>query len=145
MEACATNPIPSSSPRPATCLSAARGRSRRSTSISERQFPAWPHEMAGVPARIAQEVILVFRFRLPEIASRNNLGHRFARPQPGSVDIGDRVFRDPLLFFAGIEDGGPIARPRIVPLPIASARIVDLEKELEDLPIADARRVEHDL
>src|SRR5712671_2414499 len=101
--------------------------------------------MAGVAAGIPQKVVLVLRFCLPEVACRNDFRDRFARPQAGSIDVGERVFGNPFLLFAGIEDRRSIAAPDIVALAIARARVVDLEEELEELPIADARRIKNDL
>jgi hypothetical protein len=49
------------------------------------------------------------------------------------------------LLFAGVEDRGAIAAAHVVALAIAGARVVDLEEELENLPIAHAGRIEDDL
>ena len=74
---------------------------------------------------------------LPERARRRDLGHHLARPQSGRVDIGDRIFRDPLLLVAGVEDRRTIARAAVVALAVQRRRIVDLEEEFQQLPIAD--------
>src|SRR5258708_18301895 len=113
--------------------------------LALRQLPLRPYEMTRVAAGIAQEVVLVVRFRLPEVARWNNFGHDLAWPQAGSIDVGNRVFRDPLLLFAGVEDCRSIAAADVVALAVARARVVDLEEDLEKLPITDARRVEDDL
>ena len=84
-------------------------------------------------------------FGLPEVACWNHFSHSLARPQARSIYIGDRVFGDPPLLVAGVEDRRPIAAPNIVTLAIARAGVVNLEEELEDLPIADARGIEDDL
>ena len=42
---------------------------------------------------------------LPERSGGRYLGDDLARPKAGSIDIGDGVFRDPLLLVVGIEDG----------------------------------------
>jgi len=101
--------------------------------------------MAGVPIGNPLKVILMLRFGFPEVAGRVQFGHYLARPQARRVDVGDGVFGNPLLRVAGIEDRRAIAGSHVVALAIARARIVDLEKELEQLSIADARRVEDDL
>jgi hypothetical protein len=45
-----------------------------------RQHPVWPRKVTGVAVRIALEVILVLRFRLPERADRRDFGHHLAWP-----------------------------------------------------------------
>jgi hypothetical protein len=67
------------------------------------------------------------------------LGHR------RRIDIGNRILGDPTLLVGSVEDRRSIARPDIVSLAITRARIVDLEEELEDLPIADPSRIKDDL
>ena len=69
-------------------------------------------------------------FGFPELARRHDLGHDLAWPETGFVDVGNRVFRDPTLFVAGVEDRGSIARPDVIPLAIARGRIMNLEEEL---------------
>jgi len=101
--------------------------------------------MAGVATRILQEVILVLWFCLPEIPCRDDFGDRLARPQAGSIDVGDRVFCNPFLFFVGVENRRSITGTGVVALAIAGARVVNLEEEFEELPIADARGVKDDL
>src|SRR5688572_24573069 len=110
-----------------------------------RQSPVGPDEMAGVAVRISLEVILMLGFGLPELACGNDLGHNFVGPQARSIDISDRVFGNPPLLVAGVEDRGSIAGPDVVALAIARVWVVNLEKELEDLPIADAGWIEGDL
>lgn len=83
-------------------------------------------------------------FGFPELTEWHDLGHGFAGPQSRFVDIGDRVLGDATLFIGRVEDCRSIACPDIVPLAIARGRIVNLEKELEDSPIADPRGIEDD-
>ena len=87
----------------------------------------------------------MLRFRFPEVARRNDFGHDLARPQAGSIDVGNGVFRDSLLLVTGVEDCRSIAGADVVALAVARARVVDLEEDLEKVPIADARRVKDDL
>src|SRR3954465_7662834 len=108
------------------------------------QLPVRPHEMAGVAAGIAQKIILMLGLGFPEFASRDDFGHGLAGPQARSVDVGDGVFGDPLLLLAGVEDRRSIATSHVVALAIARARVVDLEKEFEKLPIAQSLRVKDD-
>ena len=83
----------------------------------------------------------MFRFGLPEITRRNHFGDHLAGPQARSIHVGDRVFGNPLLLVAGIENRRAIAAADVVALAIARARVVDLEEELENLSIADAGRI----
>src|SRR5271166_6913593 len=81
----------------------------------------------------------------PERSGGCHLGDSLARPKAGSIDIGYGVFRDPLLLIAGIEDGRPVARSPVVTLTVQRRRIMDLEKEFQQLSIADGLRIEEDL
>ena len=101
--------------------------------------------MTGVTVRILLQIILMLRFGLPEWPGWDNLGDNLARPKPGGVDIGNGVFRDPLLLVAGVEDGRPVARSPVVALAVQCRGIMDLEKELQQLSIADGLRIEDDL
>src|SRR4051812_9000358 len=100
--------------------------------------------MAAVAAGIAQQVILMLRFGFPEITCRNHFGNSLAGPEAGGIYVGDGIFGNPLLLVAGIEDRGSIAASDVIALAIARARVVDLEEELENLPVADASRIEDD-
>src|SRR3954471_7482254 len=101
--------------------------------------------MAGVAIWNPLEIVLMLRHGFPQLACRNDFGNGFAGPETGSVDVGDRVFRDLLLLRGGIEDRRSIAAADVVALAITRARVVDLEEELEELPIADARGIKGDL
>jgi hypothetical protein len=50
-----------------------------------------------------------------------------------------------LLLVAGVEDGRPVAGPDVVALPVLGRRVVDLEEELQQVPVGDLVRVEDDL
>jgi hypothetical protein len=91
------------------------------------------------------QVVLVLGLSLPERDGVADLGHDPAGPQPGGLDVGDRVLRDPALLVARGEDLGPVAGADVVALAILGRRIVDLEEELEDVPVGDALGVEDDL
>src|SRR6478672_4659433 len=93
----------------------------------------------------AFQIILVLGLSLPERASGRNLSHDFTRPQPGSLHVGDCSFGDALLFVARIEDRRAIAEPHIMPLTIFRGRVVDLEEELEQPPIANFGGIKNDL
>src|SRR5258706_8164036 len=112
---------------------------------SSRQVPVGPNEMAGVAAGVSLEVVLVLWLGLPKVAGRNHFGHRLAGPQARRIHVGDRVLGDALLLVARIEDRRPVARADVAALAVARARVVDLEEELEELTISDARGIEGDL
>src|SRR5688572_14546833 len=100
--------------------------------------------MTRVATGISQEIVLMLGLGFPELTCWHDLGHDFAGPQPGFVDIGDRVLGNPTMLVGSVEDCRAIAGPDVVPLAVARARIVNLEEELEDLSVADPRRIEDD-
>jgi hypothetical protein len=53
--------------------------------------------MAGVTAGILLQIMLMLRLGLPEFAGGRHLGYYLAGPQPGSVHVSNRIFRDALL------------------------------------------------
>src|SRR5882757_7246984 len=89
-------------------------RARFSFVLPVRQLPVRPNEMTGVAVWITLQVILVLGLGLPERSGWCHLGDDLARPEAGSIDIGDGVFRDPLLLVTRIEDGRPVARSPVV-------------------------------
>ena len=82
---------------------------------------------------------------LPERAGRSDLRHDPPRPQSRCVHVGDRVLGDSPLLVVVVVDGRAIARAHVVPLTVARRRIVDLEEELEQVPIRDLVGIEDDL
>ena len=110
-----------------------------------RQLPVRPDEVAGVAVGILLQVVLVLGLGLPERPGRRDLGDHLARPQAGGLDVGDRVLGDPPLLVAGVEDRRPVAGADVVALPVERGRVVDLEEELQQVPVGDLLRVEDDL
>src|SRR5918997_271039 len=104
------------------------------------QLPARPREVAVVAVRVALEIVLVLGLGLPEGDGLADLGHHLAGPQARGVDLGD-----PALLVARVEDLGAVAGADVVALAVLGRRVVDLEEELEDLPVGDALGVEDDL
>src|SRR5471032_3361029 len=100
--------------------------------------------MAGIAIWQALQVILVLGLCLPEWAGRFHLRDNLGWPQAGSIDILDGVLRYLLLRFAGVENGRAVAGAQVVALAIFRAGVVDLEKEFEDLAIADDGWIEDD-
>src|SRR3954447_24023475 len=109
------------------------------------QLPARPRKVAGVAVRVALEIVLVLGLGLPERDGLADLGHDLAGPQTGCVDVGDRLLRDLALLLARVEDLGAVAGADVVALAVPRRRVVDLEEELEDVPVGDAVGVEDDL
>jgi len=101
--------------------------------------------MARVPVGIALQVVLVLGLGLPERPGRRHFGDHLARPETGGVDVGDGVLRRPLLRVAEVEDRRTVAGPDVVALPVQRGRVVDLEEELEQVPVGNLVRVEGDL
>src|SRR5215211_4643008 len=121
-----------------------RSRLRGELAGANRESPPRPDEMAGIAGRIPFEVILMLRFGLPELGRANDFRHHLSPPQTGSIDVGDCVFGDAFLLVARVEDRRAIAAPDVVTLTVARARVVDLKEELEELPVANPRRIEDD-
>src|SRR6185312_8882796 len=99
-----------------------------------RQLPVRADEVAGVAIGDALQVILMLGFGFPEVPGGRDLGNSLAGPQAGSVHV-----------LAGVEDRRAVAGADVVALPIHRGRVVDLEKELQQCAITDARRIERDL
>src|SRR4051794_35208139 len=87
----------------------------------------------------------MLRLGLPERPGRLDLGDNLAGPQPGGVDVRDRLARDPLLLGVEVIDRRAVARADVVALAIPRRRVVDLEEELEDVAVGDLLGVEDDL
>jgi hypothetical protein len=62
--------VPPRAEVPASALFHSPGKSRglRSFALANRELPARPDEVACVPARISQEIVLMFRFGFPKVA-----------------------------------------------------------------------------
>jgi len=86
----------------------------------------------------------MFRLGLPKVSGGGDLGHHLPRPKAGSLDIGDRVLRNPSLLIGRIENGRAVAQSAIIALTIQGGWIVNLEEELEKFSIADPLGVEDD-
>src|ERR1700752_4801209 len=108
-------------------------------------YPVRANEMAGVTIRDALKIILMLRFRFPELAGRRHFRHDAPRPQARRIDIGYRVFGRATLLVTRVEDCGTVARAAVVALAVRRCRIVDLEEELEQIPIGYLVGVEDDL
>src|SRR6266436_4767121 len=107
-------------PPPGSRTALLRGPRLHATRIlPDRKLPLGPDEMAGVAVRDSFEVVLMFGLGLPEWTGGGDFGHDLSRPQARRVDIGDRVFGDPLLLAAGVEDRRSIAEAPVIALAIA--------------------------
>src|SRR4051794_9856080 len=82
--------------------------------------------------------------RLPEWAGLRHFCDNFPRPKTGSVHFRDCFLCHPSLLVVRVEDSGTIACAAIIPLAIECCGVVNLEKEFEQLPIAELLRIEDD-
>ena len=87
----------------------------------------------------------MLRLGLPECAGRHHLGDDLPRPAARALDVGDRLLGDAALLVIGVEDRRAVTRPDVVALTVQCRRIVNLEEELEHVPVRDLLRVEADL
>ena len=87
--------------------------------------------------------MIVFGF--PEIAHGFHLCHHFARPQTRGIHIRDCVDCDCFLCLIGVVDRRTIRGADVVALAVDRGRIMDLEKELQNLTIGGFIRVKQDL
>jgi hypothetical protein len=109
------------------------------------QLPAGPDEVAGVAVRDALQIILMFRFRFPESSGRLHLGHHLAGPETRGIHIRNRFFRDMPLLVGQKIDARTIRQATVIALTIQGCGVMNLKEEFEQVPIADARRIEDDL
>lgn len=86
--------------------------------------------MAGIAVWNALKIVLMLRLGLPEITHRRQFGHDLARPDAGSINVGNGVLGNLLLLFTRVEDSRTIADADIVSLPIRRAWIMNLEEKL---------------
>src|ERR1700729_973842 len=112
---------------------------------TSRELPPRTNEVARVAVGIPLEVVLVLGLGLPERSGGLDFGNDLSGPQAGRVDIGDRVLRDAALLVIDVEDRRAVAGAQVVALTVLRSRVVDLEEELEQVPVGDAVRIEHDL
>ena len=61
-------------------------------------------------------MVLVFGFGFPEVTGGLQFRYHSARPKPGCVHVGNRLFRNPFLLLACVKDGRTVAGSPVVPL-----------------------------
>ena len=101
--------------------------------------------MASVAIRIALQVVLMFRLGFPEGTGLRNFRHDLSGPQSRGFQVGYDLPRGPLLFLACVENRRTIAGSTIVTLTVQSRRIVDLEKEFQQLAVTQLLRIKNNL
>ena len=109
------------------------------------QLPVVAREVARVAFGVALEVVLVLGLRLPEGARLAQLCDQLAGPEPRGIDVGDRVLGHQTLLLGGVEDLRAVVRTAVLPLAVLGGRVVDLEEELQDVPVGDPVGAEDDL
>ncbi len=87
----------------------------------------------------------MFRLGFPERASGLHIGYHFARPQSRCIYVGNGLLGGTLLFVVGIKKSRAVASSAIIPCPIERGWIMNLEKKLQQLSIAQLSRIENDL
>ena len=100
--------------------------------------------MAGCSRRPLLQIILVIGLGLPELADRLDLGHRFAIPRPRAShrrSYPRRRASAPRRH----NRCRPVGEPTIIALAVQRRRIVDLEENSGDVPVARHCRVEDNL
>src|SRR5262249_14144371 len=107
--------------------------------------PVRPNVVTRVPVRIPLEVVLMLGLRLPERPGGRNLRHDLPGPPSRGLDVGDRLLRNSALLVVEVEERGAVARSDVVALTVHGRRIVDLEEELQHVPIRGLLGVEDDL
>ena len=100
-----------------------------------RELPAGTNEVARLAIGMFLEIILVVLLSLPEWSGCDHLTNNSSGPQAGRIDIGDGVEGGTSLFFTGIEDGRTDVSPFFLALAVQRGRIVDLEEELQEIPV----------
>ena len=90
------------------------------------------------------EIILMLGLSFPEVSGRGDFRHDLAGPQAGCIHVVDRVLGDAFLFLGRVENRGAVACADVIALPVAGRRIMDLEEELEQFPVADPVRIKQD-
>src|SRR5580704_14706725 len=107
-----------------------------------RKAPIGADVMAGVAVRNALEVVLMFGLGFPEFSCGLYFGYDFSRPESRSINVRNGFLRNAFLFLGCIENGRAIAGSDVISLTILSGRIVNLEKECQQLPIAQLLWIE---
>ena len=106
------------------------------------KLPVRADEVTGVTSGVAVQVILVLGFGFAEIAGGGDLRYDPSRPKTRSIDVGDRILSNALLFLARVEDRRAIACPDVIALAVSRGWIVNLEKEFQQPAVAYPRGVE---
>src|ERR1700728_3246395 len=101
--------------------------------------------MARVAMWVTLQVVLMFGLGFPEGTGCGDLRHHLARPKTRGFDVGDRVDGNPLLILRRVENRRTVTGSPIISLAVQRGGIVDLEKELQQLPVAELLRVKNDL
>jgi hypothetical protein len=112
------------------------GFSRRST-VQGWNAKAVP-QIPGIPSA---EVLVVLLSRIERLQF-HHLGHDRRTEYPRPIQLSDIRFGNSLLFRIGIEDGRPVLRAYVMPLPVEFSRIVrHAEEHLQQLSVRDLPRV----
>lgn len=101
------------------------------------------HDRAVALPRIARVIVLMIVLGRPVIAvERHDLRDDRLAEHLLALELADHVERGIALRIRMREHDRPVLRADVVALPVQRGRIVRREEDLEDLAIADARRIE---
>src|SRR4051794_35405780 len=102
---------------------------------SRKQNPIRADKVACVAVWVSLEVVLMLGLGFPQWSCWRYLGHDLARPAARGIDVSDCLLGDATLLVTDVEDHRAIAWPAVVALAVHGRRVVDLEEELEQVPI----------
>ena len=105
-----------------------------------------PQEMTRtlIPTRIIVQVQLMVTLGIPPLARGQNFGRDAVIP-PLLVRLLRHLLRHRLLLLAVVEDARPVLRADVGPLPVGGGRVVHAVEVLDDVAVAELRRVEDEL
>src|SRR5271156_3361123 len=99
------------------------------------------HFAIGMPLK----VILVVLPGLPEFSRRHYFRKDLSGPQSGRVNVSNGVACSEPLLIAGVEDGRADTPTLSIALTVLRRRIVNLEEELQEIPVRSGIDVVNDL
>src|SRR5215469_2859055 len=112
--------------------------------FSGGKLPVGSDEVARITVRIALQIVLVLGLGFPKVPGRPHFCDNLSRPEARRVHVGNSLFCDEPLLLARVKDGGPVARPAVIPLAIQGSWIVDLKEILQELPETHFLRIKDD-
>ena len=100
-----------------------------------------PVTVEFVPDRVILVIVLVVILGGVELCGLYNLGYNGTFERFALFQLRLRLQREPVLFPIMIKDGAPILMPRITELPVPGGRVDVVPENIQELFVADPRRV----